>query len=292
GAAKVSEKIQPSQVVPSGQEDKPQDQNQPKPKSNVLGPLTQRTPQNSFASIVQKMPAVEQWNRKKVGKANAYGKYSRQLKQRQKAENRHLTGHFGDAQGTAKLVGAGIAPHHLHQSIDRGVNDVPGFGAGGAERARQAVIFRRDRSLGRRPHPDHHAGPHIAQHIAHLGGVRHYLNAQGTPLANKVDGERLSSAYRNNLRHLLKIGDARAVYGGDAIPSADTGRLGGAAFHNIADNRGNDGVTIVQDHAGEKNDSQDEIGERTRRRHRGPLPDRLVRERLRTLGLAHVRIRG
>src|SRR6201996_5910388 len=96
-AAKVSEKIQPSQVVPSGQEDKPQDQNQPKPKSDVLGPLTQRAPQNSFACIVQKMSAVEQWNGKKVGKPNAYGKYSCQLKQRQKAIDRHLPGHFGDA---------------------------------------------------------------------------------------------------------------------------------------------------------------------------------------------------
>ena len=65
---------------------KPQHQNQPKPKSNVLGPLTERPPQNSFACIVQKMAAVEQRNRKKVGKPNAYRKYSRQIEKRQKAE--------------------------------------------------------------------------------------------------------------------------------------------------------------------------------------------------------------
>src|SRR6185437_14929578 len=106
----VSEKIQASQVVPCGQEDEPQDQNQPKPKPDVLGPLIQRAPQNSFACIVQKMSAVEQWNGKKVGKANAYGKYSRQLQERQKAKNRHLTRHFGDAQRASQLVRAGIAP--------------------------------------------------------------------------------------------------------------------------------------------------------------------------------------
>src|SRR5262245_57397805 len=48
GAARFSEKIQPDQVIPGRQEHQPQHQNQPKPKSNVLGPRTKRTPQNSF----------------------------------------------------------------------------------------------------------------------------------------------------------------------------------------------------------------------------------------------------
>src|SRR5580698_1546106 len=103
-AAEVSEKIQPRQVVPGRQEHQPQDQNQAKPKSDVLGPLTERPPQNSFASIVQKMPAVEQRNRKKVGQPNAYGKYSHEIEERQKAEYRHLAGHFGDPEGPPELI--------------------------------------------------------------------------------------------------------------------------------------------------------------------------------------------
>ena len=52
----------------------PSTNSQPKPKSDVLGPLTERTPQNSFACIVQKMAPVEQRNRKKIDQPNAYGK--------------------------------------------------------------------------------------------------------------------------------------------------------------------------------------------------------------------------
>src|SRR5580658_3943456 len=100
-----SEKIQPDQVIPGRQEHQPQHQNQPKPKSNVLGPLTERAPQNSFASIVQKMPPVEQRDRKKVGQPNAYRKDSHQIEERQKAHFRHLMGHFCYADGSGKLVG-------------------------------------------------------------------------------------------------------------------------------------------------------------------------------------------
>src|SRR5471032_492214 len=113
GAARFSEKIQPDKVIPGRQEHKPQHQNQPKPKSNVLGPLTQRTPQNSFASIVQKMPPVEERNGKKIGQPDAYRKYSHQIEQRQKAKNRHLAGHVGDSNRAAELVGAGMAPDPL-----------------------------------------------------------------------------------------------------------------------------------------------------------------------------------
>src|SRR5471032_2816481 len=113
GAARFSEKIQPNQVIPGRQEHKPQHQNQPKPKSNVLGPLTQRTPQNSFASIVQKMPPVEERNRKKIGQPDAYRKDSYQIKQRKKAENRHLTGHLHDPGRPPQLVGAAMAANHL-----------------------------------------------------------------------------------------------------------------------------------------------------------------------------------
>ena len=77
----------------------PKHQRQPKPKSNVLGPLTERAPQNSFASIVQKMAPVEERNGKKVDQPDAYRKDSHQIEQRQKAEIGHLAGHFGDADG-------------------------------------------------------------------------------------------------------------------------------------------------------------------------------------------------
>src|ERR1700722_20304323 len=78
-----SEKIQPNQVIPGRQEHQPQHQYQPKPKSNVLGPLTERPPQNSFASIVQKMPPVEERDGKKVGQPNAYGNDRHQIEERQ-----------------------------------------------------------------------------------------------------------------------------------------------------------------------------------------------------------------
>src|SRR6185312_6149103 len=100
-----SEKIQPNQVIPGREEHQPQYQNQPKPKSNVLGPLTEWAPQNSFASIVQKMPPVEERNRKKVGQADAYRKDSHQIEKRQKADIGDLARHLGDADGAGKLVG-------------------------------------------------------------------------------------------------------------------------------------------------------------------------------------------
>src|SRR6202451_612467 len=93
-----SEKIQPNQVIPGRQEHQPQHQNQPKPKSNILGPLTERAPKNSFASIVQKMPPVEQRDRKKVGQPNAYRKDSHQIEDRQKADFGAPVRHLGDAQ--------------------------------------------------------------------------------------------------------------------------------------------------------------------------------------------------
>src|SRR3569832_178732 len=69
-----SEKIQVlGQVVPERKNHQPQNKRQPKPKSDLLGPLSQRTTQYSFASIVQKMPPVEHRNRKKVYQADAYG---------------------------------------------------------------------------------------------------------------------------------------------------------------------------------------------------------------------------
>src|SRR5579883_1729623 len=85
-----SEKIQPNQVIPGREKHQPQHQNQPKPKSNVLGPLVQRPPRNSFHSIVQKMAPVEERNRKKVGQADAYRKDSHKIEERQKANIRHL----------------------------------------------------------------------------------------------------------------------------------------------------------------------------------------------------------
>src|SRR6201985_2812286 len=99
-----SEKIQPNQVIPGREEHQPQHQNQPKPKSNVLGPLTKRAPQNSFASIVQKMPPVEERNWKKVGQADAYRKDSNQIEERQKADIGHLARHLGDADRPGKTL--------------------------------------------------------------------------------------------------------------------------------------------------------------------------------------------
>src|SRR6201999_723085 len=108
-----SEKIQPNQVIPGREEHQPQHQNQPKPKSDVLGPLTERTPQNSFASIVQKMPPVEQRNRKKVGQPNAYRKDSNEVEQRQKADIGHLPGYFGNSYRPRKLIGTAVTTDHL-----------------------------------------------------------------------------------------------------------------------------------------------------------------------------------
>ena len=113
GAAKVSEKIQPGEIMKGRGQHQPHDQNHPKPKSKLLGPLAKRTPQNRFASIVQKMPAVEQGNRKKVGKPNAYGKYSRQIEKRQKAHLGDLVGHIHDPHRAPDLVGTGMALDHL-----------------------------------------------------------------------------------------------------------------------------------------------------------------------------------
>src|SRR5882762_462217 len=106
GAARFSEKIQPNQVIPGRQEHKPQYQNQPKPKSNVLGPLTQRTPQNSFASIVQKMPPVEERNGKKIDQPDAYRKESHQPQEWQEAEFRHFLGNVGNPHGAVQLLDA------------------------------------------------------------------------------------------------------------------------------------------------------------------------------------------
>src|ERR1700709_1129108 len=123
GAARFSEKIQPDQVIPGRQEHKPQDQNQPKPKSNVLGPLTERTPQSSFHSIVQKMAPVEERNRKKIGQPDAYRKDSHQIEQRQEAENRHLAGHLHDPRRAPQLVGRAMAHNDLADPQDGVLDD-------------------------------------------------------------------------------------------------------------------------------------------------------------------------
>ena len=73
-SAEVSEKIQAYEVIPCRQEENPQHNRQPKPESDVLGPLTERPPQNTFECIVQKMAPVEQRNGKKVDQPNAYRK--------------------------------------------------------------------------------------------------------------------------------------------------------------------------------------------------------------------------
>src|SRR5258706_1450254 len=156
GAARFSEKIQPDQVIPGCQEHQPQHQNQPKPKSNVLGPRTKRTPQNSFASIVQKMPPVEERNRKKIGQPDAYRKDSYQVEQRQKAEIRHLARHIGDSHRTAELVGADMAPDHLANPQNGVLDDAPGFGTSRDKSPDRAVALVRHRGMGVGTAADHH----------------------------------------------------------------------------------------------------------------------------------------
>ena len=140
GAARFSEKIQPDQVIPGRQEHQPQHQNQPKPKSDVLGPLTERPPQNSFACIVQKMPPVEERNRKKIGQADAYRKDSHQIEQRQKADIRPPAGSSWRCPPVPRSWSVLACPVTIWaMPQERGVDDVPGLRHGRAEGADRAI---------------------------------------------------------------------------------------------------------------------------------------------------------
>jgi hypothetical protein len=64
--AEVSQSVLPDQVVPGEEDKKTKHQHQSDPESDVLDPLSQRTPQHGFASILQKSAPVEDGNGKKV----------------------------------------------------------------------------------------------------------------------------------------------------------------------------------------------------------------------------------
>src|SRR4051812_46907340 len=103
-------------VVPDRKDHQSDNQHQPKPKSSLLDPFPQRTPQDCFASIVQKMAPVEDRNGKKVYQAEAYRNYSCQTYKRKKT----LLGDFlrcpGYPQGAGQLTGVYPAQDHLSEA--------------------------------------------------------------------------------------------------------------------------------------------------------------------------------
>src|ERR1700761_1113810 len=105
------------QIVPEGEKNQPQNQRQPKPKSNLLGPLTERPPQDSLASIVQKMAPVEDRNRKKVYQPDAYRYYSNQIDEGQNPLFRDVLGHHHDADRAVKLARGSAARDELSQAF-------------------------------------------------------------------------------------------------------------------------------------------------------------------------------
>lgn len=72
-AVVVSEKIQSDEVVPSHKNHETKNHSQPKPESHILSTNAKRSTQNSFESIIQKVPTVEQWDGKKIDESNTYG---------------------------------------------------------------------------------------------------------------------------------------------------------------------------------------------------------------------------
>ena len=97
------------------------------------------------------------------------------------------------------------------------------------------------------------------------------------------------AADRDDLGHLLEIGDLRSVDGRDAVAGLDAGRLRRTALDHIADDGRQHGMAIVKDQAGEKQDGQNEIGDRSGGGDRGALPEWLEGQGLSALGLAHSR---
>jgi hypothetical protein len=73
GGFVASEKIQPDEVVPGHQNHETENSRQPKPKSHILSANAKRPAQNSFESIIQKVPTVEQRDGKKIDESNTYG---------------------------------------------------------------------------------------------------------------------------------------------------------------------------------------------------------------------------
>ena len=88
---------------------------------------------------------------------------------------------------------------------------------GRAEGARQAVTLGRDRRGWRRVHPDHHIGAHVAQHVAHARGARRDMEVSGLPPRTRSMARSRPPLTRDDLGHLLEIGDAGAIDGGDPV---------------------------------------------------------------------------
>ena len=154
------------------------------------------------------MAAVEQRNGKKIGQPDAYRKYSRQIEQRQKAEIRHLAGHFGDSHRAPELVGAGMAPDQLADPQNGALDDVPGFRAGRAQRrppGHSARCVTGPCGSGRTP---------ITIWLVLLPStsrvfISRGVTAEGQVLAGAADadGQRRAAADRDDLGQLLEIGD-------------------------------------------------------------------------------------
>ena len=119
--------VKADEVVESRQQHQAQHECQAKPESYLLRTLAQRPPQDRLKSIVQKVAAVEHWNRQKISESNGHRNIRCEIEKRDKPRGRPIARGLCNSQRTAQLVRTGVSDREIGEITERNADDRAGL---------------------------------------------------------------------------------------------------------------------------------------------------------------------
>src|SRR5215469_4368728 len=125
------------EIVPGGEHHQCEHQGQADAKPVFLSPLAERLSAESFGGIKQQMPAVKDWNRKKVDQPKIDRQNRHEPKHRDDSTLSDFSGHLRDTQRSAELISGARAFDDLPYRLQRPGCEIPGLYTGLRDRCRR-----------------------------------------------------------------------------------------------------------------------------------------------------------
>src|SRR6185295_19051567 len=230
--------VKADEVVEGRQQHQAKHECQAEPESYLLCTLAQRPPQDRLKSIVQKVAAVEHWNRQKISESNGHGDIRGKIEERDEPYCCKVTSSFRNSQRAHQDVRTRVSNDQAAEVSNRSRQNEPGLfdsvDKGRWERER-LKLWRQSQA---------ERGGLLAGFVRGLSRSGRCENFQGLAVAFHSDIELTAIAARHDVQQVGEPIDGLTIDGANYVAHTDARGFGCGILGDRSDDRRLDGLLV------------------------------------------------